>query len=94
VGKCIYLCGDFNAVRNLEERRSRGVAVRSLDYHPFNDLIDNDVLVDLPLHGRNFTWYKGDGNSMSRLDRFLLSLLNGQIVCKLRCYVVCLTIVL
>ncbi|XP_024630914.1 uncharacterized protein [Medicago truncatula] len=29
--------------------------------------------MDLPLHGRGFTWYKGDGNSMSRIDRFLLS---------------------
>jgi len=57
----------------MEERRTRGVAVCSLDCHPFNDFIGNNVLVDLPLHGRNFTWYKGDGNSMSRLDRFLLS---------------------
>ena len=31
------------------------------------------MLVDLPLHGHNFTWYKGDDNSMSRLDRFLMS---------------------
>jgi len=30
-------------------------------------------LVDLPLGGRKFTWYKGDGCSMSRLDKFLLS---------------------
>jgi hypothetical protein len=49
----------------------RGVAVRSLDCHPFNNFIDNNVLIDLPLHGRNFTWYKGNGNSMSH--RFLLS---------------------
>jgi len=31
------------------------------------------VLADLPLSGRNFTWFKGDGKSMSRIDRFLLS---------------------
>jgi len=29
--------------------------------------------MDLPLWGRRFTWFWGDGNSMSRLDRFLLS---------------------
>jgi len=29
-------------------------------------------LIDLPLCGRNFTWFKGDGKSMSRIDRFLL----------------------
>jgi len=73
VGKCICLCGDFNAMRNTEERRSSGVAVRSTDCHHFKDFIDNNELVDLPLHGRNFTWYKGDSNSMSRFDRFLLS---------------------
>jgi len=28
---------------------------------------------DLHLWGRNFTWFRGDGVSMSRLDRFLLS---------------------
>jgi hypothetical protein len=35
--------------------------------------IEDNNLVDIPLHGRKFTWFKGDGLSMSRLDRFLLS---------------------
>ncbi|MCI69541.1 endonuclease/exonuclease/phosphatase family protein, partial [Trifolium medium] len=35
--------------------------------------IDDAVLFDLPLSGHKFTWYKGDGLSMSHLDRFLLS---------------------
>lgn len=73
VGKNVCLCGDFNAVRTMDERKSRGVAIQSFDCVPFNTFIDSNVLVDLPLHGRSFTWYKGDGNSMSRLDRFLLS---------------------
>lgn len=30
-------------------------------------------LVDFPIYGRLFTWYRGYGYSMSRLDRFLLS---------------------
>ncbi|GKV36148.1 hypothetical protein SLEP1_g44309 [Rubroshorea leprosula] len=30
-------------------------------------------LVDLPLNGRKFTWYKPNGDAMSRLDRFLLT---------------------
>jgi len=30
-------------------------------------------LVDLPICGRLYTWYRGDGITMSRLDRFLLS---------------------
>jgi hypothetical protein len=44
-----------------------------LDHISFNRFIDENFLVDLPLSGRKFTWYKGDGLSMSRLDRFLLS---------------------
>ncbi|MCI23579.1 cysteine-rich receptor-like protein kinase, partial [Trifolium medium] len=43
------------------------------DHIPFNQFIDESVLIDLPLSGRKFTWYKGDELSMSRLDRFLLS---------------------
>lgn len=67
------VCGDFNAVRNMDERRSvRGVHA-SNDHIAFNSFVEDNVLVDLPLFGRNFTWFKGDGCSMSRLDRFLLS---------------------
>jgi len=29
--------------------------------------------IDFPLRGRCFTWFRGGGKSMSRLDRFLLS---------------------
>jgi len=31
------------------------------------------LLVDLPLRGRTFTWFRGDGRSMSHIDRILLS---------------------
>lgn len=43
------------------------------NFDSFNEFIVDNVLIDLPLNGRKFTWYKGDGRSMSRLDRFLLS---------------------
>lgn len=39
----------------------------------FNSFIDGIVLVDLPLIGHRFTWYRGDNRSMSHIDRFLLS---------------------
>jgi len=39
----------------------------------FNNFIDRHALVELPFIGRRFTWYRGDGHSMSRIDRFLLS---------------------
>jgi exonuclease III len=69
----VCVCGDFNAVRSDEERRSVRHSLASPDQGAFNQFIDDNDLVDLPLCGRSFTWYKGDGRSMSRIDRFLLS---------------------
>ncbi|MCI04813.1 endonuclease/exonuclease/phosphatase family protein, partial [Trifolium medium] len=69
----VCVCGDFNAVKNVDERRSARGGQRFVDHIPFNRFIEDNNLIDLPLSGRNFTWFKGDGLSMSRLDRFLLS---------------------
>ncbi|CAJ2637850.1 unnamed protein product [Trifolium pratense] len=71
--KRVCVCGDFNAVKFVEERRSSRGDHRSLDHVPFNRFIEDNTLIDLPLIGRKFTWFKGDGSSMSRLERFLLS---------------------
>ena len=71
-GKKVCICGDFNAVICSEERRSVTYYGGVRDFSPFNQFIDDNVLIDLPLCGRKFTWYKGDGKSMSRIDRFLL----------------------
>jgi hypothetical protein len=71
-GKKISVCGNFIAVRCVGERRSSRDGYVSLDYIPFNQFIDNNVLVDLPVCGRKYTWFKGDGITMSRLDSFLL----------------------
>ncbi|PNX64517.1 cysteine-rich receptor-like protein kinase, partial [Trifolium pratense] len=72
-GNKVCVCGDFNAVKHLDERRSVRNGHRSSDHIPFNRFIEDNSLIDLPLIGRKFTWFKGDGFSMSRLDRFLLS---------------------
>jgi hypothetical protein len=69
----VCFCGDFKVVRNEEELRSVRNGFMSADYVPFNCFIDDNMLVDLPLHGRNLTWFKGDVKSMSRLDQLLLS---------------------
>jgi len=68
---CVY--GDFNAVHGVEERRSVRNGDVYPDFGPFNNFIEENVLIDLPLRGRRFTWFKGDGLSMSKIDRFLLS---------------------
>jgi len=73
MGKNVCICGDFNAVRSLDERRSTRARSSVVDVDPFNRFIKDNLLVDLPLCARKYTWYKGYGTSMSRLDRFLLS---------------------
>jgi hypothetical protein len=67
--------GDFNAIRSSEERKSRvrRLEVLSEETHAFNQFIEANSLIDLPLCGRKFTWYSSDGRAMSRLDRFFLS---------------------
>ncbi|CAJ2633139.1 exodeoxyribonuclease-like [Trifolium pratense] len=69
----VCVCGDFNTVRHVDERRSVRGSQRSVDHIPFNRFIEDNNLIDLPLVSRKFTWYRGDDFSMSRLDRFLLS---------------------
>jgi len=68
---CIY--GDFNVIRCVEERRSIGHVVTQVGSALFNQFIVDNSLIDLPLRGRRFTWFRGDGRSMSRIDRVLLS---------------------
>jgi len=68
----VCVCGDFNAIRCVEERRSVSSVFHQAGPDNFNGFISNNFLVDLPLRGRTYTWYRGDGRSMSRIDRFLL----------------------
>jgi len=69
----VCVCGDFNSVRSVDERKGRGTTFRQAEADLFNDFINTSLLIDMPICGRLFTWYKGDGVTMSRLDRFLLS---------------------
>lgn len=69
----LCLCEDYNSVRSVEEWKGRGAAFCQHDTDIFNSFIIDSLLKDLPICGRLFTSYRGDGYSMSRLDRFLLS---------------------
>ncbi|GKV47369.1 hypothetical protein SLEP1_g54274 [Rubroshorea leprosula] len=70
-GGCWLLAGDFNAVRNVSERR--GKRGETQDMQDFNHFVESTGLIDVGLRNRKFTWYRPDGSSMSRLDRFLMS---------------------
>ncbi|XP_071698969.1 uncharacterized protein [Rutidosis leptorrhynchoides] len=62
-------CGDFNEVRD-EEERFNSVYIPSRASR-FNDFISNNNLIDIPLGGRKFTRVCDNGIKMSKLDRFL-----------------------
>jgi len=72
-GQNVCVCGDFNAIRSAAERRSVSGALHQVSIDNFNGFVVNNNLVDLPLRGRTYTWYRGDGRTMSQIDRFLLS---------------------
>jgi len=69
--------GDFNSVLHESERRGTPLGSGNplggeiCDFSRFVHLMG---LLDFPLLGRRFTWCQPNGNVMSRLDRFLLSM--------------------
>lgn len=73
---CWSIVGDFNAVRNTNERKgtlaNSSQSIR--ESAQFNDFILDMELVDVLVTGKKYTWYRPNGSSMSRLDRFLVSM--------------------
>ncbi|KAL8503150.1 hypothetical protein ACS0TY_022046 [Phlomoides rotata] len=67
------LCGDFNTTVVQDERKGSSRVNDDKRSRQFNKFIMETELIDLPLLRRKFTWYKDNGSSCSRLDRFLLS---------------------
>nr|XP_023884749.1 uncharacterized protein LOC111996948 [Quercus suber] len=70
--KSWFLFGDFNVIRYPCERL--GCDSFSPAMFAFSDFIENNFLVDLPLEGASFTWFRdSDPKSVSRIDRTLVS---------------------
>ena len=68
------LLGDLNSIRHPSEREGvsqRGAEASSIN--EFNEWISELELVEIPSVGRKFTWFKPNGASRSKLDRFLVS---------------------
>jgi len=65
--------GDFNSIRSLGERRNAKFdANHRREMRRFNEFIENKELVDIPMVGRKYTWYKPNGLVNSRIDRILV----------------------
>lgn len=71
----IYICvvGDFNAVRTASERAGQGSFVYVKEMDDFNHFIADANLVEIPLCGRFYTWYRKNGSCKSKLDRLLVN---------------------
>jgi hypothetical protein len=68
----VCIGGDFNVVRFPTERSSGGRLTWAME--DFSNFISENMLVDLPLMGGEFTWSSNrDQPVQSRIDRFLVS---------------------
>ena len=66
------MCGDFNVVRFISEKRS--CLRRTKDMREFSDFIEDLKLLDTQLENGQYTWFKGDNQDIaSRIDRILKS---------------------
>ena len=72
--KAWCIIGDFNSIRRQEERKSvMSDSNYSREIKGFNEFIESSELVDIPLVGRKFTWFKPNGLVKSIIDRVLVS---------------------
>jgi len=71
-GVCVCVSAYTNVLKGTVGGSGGGGREKNLDCAPFNSFIDDNLLVDLSLFSRRFTWHKGDDHSMIRLHRYLL----------------------
>ncbi|KAL5166688.1 hypothetical protein HKD37_18G051603 [Glycine soja] len=66
--------GDFNSIRNPTERIGKSERLFGENsMQEFNEWIDDLEVLKVPSVGRQYTWFRSNGESRSRLDRFLIS---------------------
>lgn len=68
---CLY--SDFNSVVNPNKMKGSLIYNRSTEMRDFKGFIKHINIINLLCRGNKFRWFSGDGNSMSRNDRFLVS---------------------
>ncbi|KAL8458763.1 hypothetical protein ACS0TY_036319 [Phlomoides rotata] len=71
--KCVCVVGDYNAIKEENERVGRAEFTDQRGIRLFQEFIELSNLIDLPLRGHSYTWYRPDGSCKSRLDRLLVN---------------------
>ncbi|XP_070027760.1 uncharacterized protein LOC142170514 [Nicotiana tabacum] len=64
------IMGDFNAIRSKEDRPT-GNPVQEGKVKDFNNFVDDAILTEMRINGREFTWT--NGHTYSRIDRALVN---------------------
>ncbi|GMI68779.1 hypothetical protein HRI_000547200 [Hibiscus trionum] len=68
----IVMGGDFNTIKEKEEKQGAEPSERAMQV--FKYFIQQNDLIDLPLKGGAYTWFRGGSSPTAcRLDRFLVS---------------------
>lgn len=64
---------DFNSISDRRERKGCSQQFRNSGITYFVGYLEESNLVDVPTKGKMFSWFGGEGKTMSRLDQFLVS---------------------
>ncbi|XP_071739451.1 uncharacterized protein [Rutidosis leptorrhynchoides] len=65
------LCGDFNEVR--EDEDILNCVFSQARANRFNEFIEKNNLIEIPLNGKKFTRVSDDGSKFSKIDRFFVT---------------------
>ena len=66
-------CGDFNEIRSRAERQGVDKGDFTSEIKGFNGFIKSNMLLDLPIVGKKYTWFKSNRMAKSMIDIVLVT---------------------
>lgn len=73
--QALCLLGDFNCVHKASERVGiKGQDTGGGEKEEFNVCIEGLGLIDLPMVGKSYTWYRPNGSARNKIDKVLVSM--------------------
>ena len=65
-------CGEFNTIRSRVERHGANKGDFTSEIKGFNEFIQSNLLLELPIVGKKFTWFKSNGTTKIRINIVLV----------------------